>query len=45
MDSLKIPLKIKLIENPHTVLPLIFKLQQEVLKFNGICVSWSSQKN
>ena len=24
--------------------PLIFKLQQEVLKFNDICVSWSSQK-
>ena len=25
--------------------PLIFKLQQEVLKFNDICVSWSSQKS
>ena len=24
--------------------PLIFKLQQEVLKFNGICVSWSTPK-
>ena len=24
--------------------PLIFKLQKEVLKFNGICVSWSSPK-
>ena len=24
--------------------PLIFKLQQEVLKFNNICVSWSSLK-
>ena len=24
--------------------PLIFELQQEVLKFNGICVSWSSPK-
>ena len=24
--------------------PLISKLQQEVLKFNGICVSWSSWK-
>ena len=23
---------------------LIFKLQQEVLKFNVICVSWSSPK-
>ena len=25
--------------------PLIFKLQQEVLKFNDICVSWSSLKS
>ena len=24
--------------------PPIFKLQQEVLKFNDICVSWSSPK-
>ena len=24
--------------------PLIFKLQQEVLKFNDIFVSWSSRK-
>ena len=24
--------------------PLIFKLQQEVLKFNDICMSWSSSK-
>ena len=24
--------------------PLIFKLEQEVLNFNDICVSWSSQK-
>ena len=24
--------------------PLIFKLQQEVLKFNDICLSWSSAK-
>ena len=24
--------------------PLIFKLQQEILKFNDICVSWSSLK-
>ena len=24
--------------------PLIFKLQQEVRKFNDICVSWSSPK-
>ena len=35
------------LENPNTVLlpkPLIFKLQQEVLKFNDIFVSWSSPK-
>ena len=24
--------------------PLSFKLQQEVLKFNDICVTWSSPK-
>ena len=24
--------------------PLMIKLQQEVLKFNDICVSWSSPK-
>ena len=24
--------------------PLIFKLQQKLLKFNNICVSWSSPK-
>ena len=31
---------------PHTVLlrRLIFKLQQEALKFNDICMSWSSPK-
>ena len=32
---------------PHIVLlsrPLIFKLQQEVWKFNDICVIWGSQK-
>ena len=30
----------------HSFAPrrLIFKLQQEVLKFNDICVSWSSSK-
>ena len=30
----------------HTCAPrsLIFKFKQEVLKFNGICVSWSSPK-
>ena len=32
-----IPFKIKIIEK-------IFKFQQEVWKFNDICVSWSSQK-
>ena len=25
--------------------PLIFKLQQEVLRFNDTCVNWSSTKN
>ena len=45
--SVIIPFKIKIIEKPHTVLfpdmwPL--KLQQEVLKFSDICVSWSSAK-
>ena len=32
---------------PHNFAPrpLIFKLQQEVLKFNDICVSWSFPKN
>ena len=25
--------------------PLIFKLQQEVLKFSDICLSWSSPKS
>ena len=24
--------------------PMIFKLQQEVIKFNEICVSWSTRK-
>ena len=28
----------------HSSRPLIFKLLQEVLKFNDICVSWSSTK-
>ena len=30
----------------HSFAPttLIFKLQEEVLKFNDICVRWSSQK-
>ena len=42
-----IPFKMKIIENPHILLllrPLIFKLQQEVFKFNDICVSWNSSK-
>ena len=29
---------------PFAPRTLIFKLQQEVLKFNGICVNWSSRK-
>ena len=38
--------KIKIIEKPHSFAPrpLIFKLQQEVLRFNAIIVSWSSTK-
>ena len=30
----------------HSLLPspLLFKLQQKVLKFNDICVLWNSQK-
>ena len=41
-----IPFKIKILEKLQTgLLPhLWFKLQQEVWKFNDICVSWSSQK-
>ena len=41
-----IPFKIKIIEKPQRFAPrsLIFKLQQEVLKFNDFCVSWSSPK-
>ena len=42
------PFKIKIIEKPHILLLLdlleIFKLQQEVLKLNSICVSWNSPK-
>ena len=36
----------KIIEKLHTILlpDLIFKLQREVLKFNVVCVSWSSPK-
>ena len=47
MDSLHlnviIPFKIKIIETPHTV--FLADLQQEVLKFNYICASWSSAKS
>ena len=41
-----IPFKIKIIEKPHSFAPrpLLFKLQQEALKFNDICVSWGSPK-
>ena len=44
-----IPFRIKIIEKSHIVhsfasRPLIFKLKQDVLKFNDICVSWSSPK-
>ena len=43
-----IPFKIKIMEKLHMLLllarPLNFKLQQEVLISNGICVSWSSPK-
>ena len=45
--TLIIPFKMKIIEKPHTVCaprPLIFKLQQEVLKSNDIFMSWSSPK-
>ena len=43
-----IPLKIKIIQKPqHTFAhrPSIFKLQQEVLRLNDICVSLGSPKN
>ena len=30
--------------NSFATRPLIFKLQQEVLKFNDICLNWSSPK-
>ena len=47
MDSLTlnviIPFKIKIIETPHTV--FLADVQQEVLKFNYICASWSSAKS
>ena len=42
----KFPFKIKIVEKPHTLYPrpLIFQLEQEVLKLNDICVSWSPPK-
>ena len=41
-----IPFKIKVIEKSYSFAcrPLVFKLEQEVLKFNDICVSWSFPK-
>ena len=42
-----IPFKIKIIENPHTILLQnlwFFKMQNKVLKLNDIFVSWSSPK-
>ena len=30
--------------NACAPMPLIFKVKQKVLKFNNICVSWSSPK-
>ena len=41
-----ISFKIKITEKPHSFAcrPLIFKLQQEVLKSDNICVGWSSPK-
>ena len=46
MDSVIIRFKMKIIEKPHSFAPrhLIFKLQQEVLKFINIFVSCSSPK-
>ena len=34
----------KITEATYSFAPLIFKSQQEVLKFNDICVSWGSLK-
>ena len=31
-------------ENHRKTKPLIFKFQQEVLKFDNMCMSWSSPK-
>ena len=50
MDSLTLnvitPFKIEIMEKPHSFAPrpLIFKLEQDALKFSDICVSWSSPK-
>ena len=50
MDSLTLlchnPFKTKIIGKTHSFAPrpLIFKLQQKVLKSNHICVCWSSPK-
>ena len=45
--DITIPFKIKIIEKPppsFPPIPLIFQLQQKVLKFNDICMSKNSQK-
>ena len=34
----------RIVTHSFATRPLIFKLQQEVLKFNDICVSWRSPK-
>ena len=46
MDSLTLKRHNSKLKAKHSFVPrpLIFKLQQEVLKFNEICVSWSSPK-
>ena len=52
MDSVTLkyvitPFKTKIIKRLHTILRpdlSIFKLQQEVLNFSDICVSWNSPK-
>ena len=46
MDSLTLKRHNSKLKAKHSFVPrpLIFKLQQEVLKFNDICVGWSSPK-
>ena len=45
LQKVIIPFKIKIIHKPHTVLlPDLWFLNFEVLKFNHICVSWSFPK-